>query len=96
MLSEENAKELYENGQYQSAHEKYNSIKSDIQGLKGTVQEKSKQLQENRARTIKLIVIFLVIIVGAIVVYIIFKKFKKSHEDKGEYSWLYKKWRKRR
>ncbi len=88
----ENTKELYDNAQFESAIGMYNSIKPDIDKLKTSVQEKSKQLKENRMKTIRLVIIFIVVIVVAIVGYIIYKKVKES----GEYSWLYKKWKRNR
>lgn len=85
----ENTKELYENGQFESSYQMYNSIEPDISNLKNSIEKKKEQLKQNRERTIMSIIVFFAIIIVAIVGYIIYKKVKES----GEYSWLYKKWK---
>jgi F0F1-type ATP synthase assembly protein I len=87
----ENTKVLYDNTQFESAIEMYNSIKPDIINLITSVEEKNNQLKESKMKSVRLVIIFVAVIVVVIVGYILYKKVKES----GEYSWLYKKWKRK-
>jgi len=86
-----NTQELYSNDQLESAYQMYNEIKDEVDKLKTLVQQKENELIESKRKVIRTLVTLVAVVVVAVVGYKVYKEVKKH----GEWSWLYKKWKKR-
>ena len=85
-----NTQSIYNNNQLETSYQMYNEIESEINDLKLSVEKTEEELIKKNENIKRIGIILGVIIVILVALYVIFKKVKES----GQYSWLYKKWKK--